>query len=602
MSCPGKLLITYENFAGELATIENGQPSAVCSVSCDCKCKCCRGIYEKYVAFNRETQFSGFERFPTEFSTGGGEAQKMMRFRTAEMLLLLQAAQSCDNFWTNMFFKTDLQEDYQSIIKAFQVKQVYISKEKLVEIMDTVTTGYRSAISQLSTTEAHGALRPTIAAPFVAGVRCGCQDCTVLPWRKLRQLEQHQREHRLGDNFHCRICFRRFYLQHSLTSHLTRKINSNLDELMENSSYRMFLADRRLREKDDQPRIQVEELVLQVPNGCNLDFVEEPTKKVIFRKTCKFMKCPFCQEKYRFSFSHQLHMIRHRLREKPSEEFDSHFSCFTCNRSFLTRSYLKKHLARVRSACRLRHRPFKCRSCPWRFQLWPALKSHVVRMHQRRKPCLICQLPTLGRCCCAHTAKECREAIKKHREQRRLERGPPKGDRKRPKPICESCGQEFENNFHLREHVNKKHLKKKNFYCEICGAAFYTQGLMQTHRQSVHLLTQTVHCDVCDLTIKARGNYQRHLKSQKHLDELAKLEQKPRNESESSRAQQDLENSFLDKPDKRTTSRFQKPGRIDFCLPCGQTIVGQILRHNRSNKHKLNLIKYNEKVRSKSNI
>ncbi|XP_017108605.2 zinc finger and BTB domain-containing protein 41 [Drosophila bipectinata] len=602
MSCPGKLLITYENFTGEVSTLDNGQASAVCSVSCDCKCKCCRGISEKYVAFNRETKFSGFERFPIEFSTGGGDAQKMMRFRTAEMLLLLQAAQSRDNFWTNMFFKLDLQEDYQFIIKAFQAKKIYVSQEKLEEIMDTVTTGYRSAISQLLTTEAYGALRPTIAAPFVAGLRCGCQECTALPWRKLSRLEQHQKEHRLADNFHCRICFRRFYLQHSLTAHLTRKMNSNLDELMENTKYKMFLEDLRLREKDNHARVQTEELLLQVPKDCNIDFVAEPTNKILLRKICKFTKCPFCQEKYRFPFSHQLHMIRHRLRVKETMKCDHNFTCFTCNRSFLTRWYLKRHQERIRSDCRLRLRPFKCRSCPWRFQLWPALKSHVFRMHQRRKPCLICQAPTLGRCCSAHTAKECREAINKHREKRRLEKGPPKVDRKRPKPICESCGQTFETNFHLREHVNKKHLKKRNFFCEICGAAFYTQGLMQTHRQGVHLLTHTVHCDVCNMTIKAKGNYQRHLKSQKHLDALAKLEQQPGNESAGLKRQQYLKNTSVDKPDKRTTSRFQKPGKIDFCLPCGQTIVGQILRHNRSNKHKLNLIKYNDKVRKKSNI
>ncbi|KAH8277864.1 hypothetical protein KR018_008925, partial [Drosophila ironensis] len=519
MSCPGKLLISYEHFSADAAALQNEVALGGCPAGCQCRCKCCRGVAEKYVAFHKASSFPGFSAFPLEFFFGGGEPQRMMRFRSSDMLLLLQAAQSRDRFWTNMYFKASLQDDFQHIISAFRARRVCVSPEKLAETVDTITAGYRSAVAQLSAAEARGALRPTVAAPFLPGLRCGCEECSTLPWRKLRQVEQHQQRHRLRDNFHCRICYRRFYLQHSLISHLSRKLTAASDELSENLAYKRFLEEQSLRERDEPLPLQVEELVVPVPKGLQFDFLEESVKPPPTRPRTKYTKCPFCQEQYRFSFSHQLHMLKHKLRGTQGERFN----CSSCPRSFLTAHFLRKHRRGLLAARRLRLRRFKCRSCRWRFQLWSSLKAHVTRMHQRRKPCLICQLPTLGRCCCAHSAKECREAIKRHRERLRLERGPPKVDRRQPKPMCEVCGQTFATNFHLRDHLNKKHLQRREFTCEICGAAFYSQGLMQTHRRAVHLLMHTVHCDTCNLTIKARGNYQRHLKSKRHLDELAKL-------------------------------------------------------------------------------
>ncbi|KAH8400854.1 hypothetical protein KR009_001414 [Drosophila setifemur] len=609
MSWPGKLLIVYENFTTDLPTLQNGKHYAGCTTSCDCQCKCCKQPLEKYVAFCRESGLSGDS---SSASSGGGDVQKMMRFRSADMLILLQVAQSRENFWTNQYFKVNLQEDFQAICRVFEARNRFLPHEKLEEILDTVTTGYRRAVGQLTGSEANGALRPQMAAAFSPGLRCACQDCRTLPWRKLLQVEQHQKEHSYWDNFHCRICYRRFYIQHSLVSHLSKKMGSPSDELLENRSYQRWLEEQKVKKQEKQPLKQVEELVVIEPRGLQLDFVEETGKEAPVRRSSKLSKCPLCQRQYRFTFSHQLHqLLRHRKQE---EALQVRYSCSTCPSSFLTRTFLKKHQQRIRFSCRLRYRPFKCRNCRWRFQLWSSLKSHVTRMHQRRKPCLICQLPTLGRCCCAHSSKECNDAIRKHREKIREQRGPLKVNRKQPKPRCEICGLEFGNNFYLRDHLNKKHLKRRNFTCEICGAAFYSQGLMQTHRKAVHLMMHTVHCQICDLTIKARGNYQRHLKSKRHLDELSRMEQ----QEEDLRDTPDLSDTNdnakpldnceiqeleqLQEIDSKSSCTFQKPDRMDFCEPCGHAVVGQILRHCRSNKHKQNVIKYSEINKTKIHL
>ncbi|XP_017001932.2 zinc finger protein 117 [Drosophila takahashii] len=627
MSWPGKLLTTYKDFTADLPALQIDKKTEGCAGFCNCKCKCCRGFAEKYVAFNGENVLGS--EFPNQFSEGD-DIQKIMRFRSSDMLLLLQAAQLRDNFWSNQYFKADLQEDYQAILDAFKDRNRKVQLETLGDILDTVTTGYRRAVSQLTGQEAQGALRPKFAAIILPGFRCVCHKCEHLPWKKLQDVEDHQRIHRYSDNFHCQICYRRFYLQHSLTSHLSRKtgITSNPEDLYENERYKRLLEKQKSREREELQisADTVEDIVVQVPKNIECYFRKERTLPVQKRKTSVHTKCPLCDQKYSFSFSHQLHMVKHRRhRLKPKL-----FPCSYCFRTFLTRKFLRKHQSRVRTSSNLLYRPFKCRNCPRRFQLWSTLKTHIIQIHTRKNLCLICQLPTLSRCCPAHTAKECREAVKKHREKQRLLRGPPRGGcKKKPKPKCEICEKDFANKFFLTEHLNKKHLNRRNFTCEICGANFYSQGTMQTHRKSVHLLKQTIKCEVCDLTIKSKGNYLRHLKSQSHKDNSLKLGKDHEKCEESTQSDnhinitmqsttdmQDMEtnsectaiykdgasrneNSEDRQLRSKTACRFQKPEKFTFCEPCGNSIVGNMQRHYKSTKHKRNLILYKKKDRRK---
>ncbi|XP_016027703.2 zinc finger protein 91 [Drosophila simulans] len=621
MSWPGKLLVTYENFTTDLPVLSIDKKPYGCPASCHCKCKCCRGFREKYVAFNGE----GDTIFGTDFSSELCEdVQKIMRFRSSDVLLLLRTAQLRANFWTNEYFKADLQDDFQAIFDAFEDKNRKVQLEKIAAILDTVSTGYRRSVSQLTGQEAQGALRPKIAALFLPGLRCDCYKCENLPWKKLQDLEDHQRTHRYSDNFHCQICYRRFYLQHSLTSHIIRKSTSSR-ELHENKRYKRLLEDQKSQEQKELELSlnKVEDILVPVAKDLQSYFKDESKLPIQKRKTSSLSKCPTCAQNYGFSFSHQLHMVKHR-REKLDTNFPFH--CSFCNRSFLTRKFLRKHQKRVRTYSTLLYRPFKCPHCTWRFQLKSALDAHVLRIHERRKPCLICKLLTSRLCCSAHTSKECNRAMQKYGDKMRPLREPPKGgSRKRTTPVCEICNRKFTRKFFLEEHMNKVHLNKRNFTCEICGANFYSQGTMQTHRKAVHLLVHTVKCEVCDLTIKSKGNYRRHCKSQSHKDNLVKFGKNNDNTKESncrkgfstiSRATEeklDIEASSSTNTDmtlesrstpnykkigiktkqthsKNTPCRSKKRGKIKICQTCGNSIVGSMERHYRSIKHKLNLM------------
>ncbi|XP_034652875.1 zinc finger protein 728 isoform X1 [Drosophila subobscura] len=625
MSWPGKLLITFENFTAGLPALTNDKSATVCPSSCDCQCKCCRGFSQKYVAFNGE---------PVSSSSTAGDVQKMMRLSTVDMLLLLHSAQARDNFWTNNFYKANLQEDYQAIGDAFASRRRQVDLGKLEAIMDTITAGYRRAVGLLRGAEAHGELRPSAVAASYPGLRCGCLDCEKWPWRTLQQVVEHQREHNVSDNWHCRMCYRSYYLQHMLSAHLKRDVRRDgFGQLMEDETYKQLLKDQKKLEVESfQSRPKVQEMIISTPEGVHLDFEKELRVGLLKRKRCYLSNCPRCNHEYHFPFSHQLHMRRHQEQRKNTTR-----SCPTCWRSFRTRVCLLKHQKRARLVCRLRYRPFKCRSCRWRFQMWSALKSHVLRLHQRRKPCLICQMPTVSRCCCSHSAKECRDAIKKHREMLRLQRGPPKVDRKQPKPVCGICSQELSNNFLLKVHMNKKHLHRRDFSCEICGLAFYSQGLMQVHRKAVHLMTKKIHCEVCDLTIKDKSNYKRHCQSQRHLDQLVKaskercetLEVKPfksqrsgvavhcetcnvtlkgdinqhlqtikhkRNVTKSKEIKAEKKDSLEHSSVRQEAvvgpepCRFQKPEKVNYCGICDHTIIGTMQKHLKSGKHRNNLM------------
>ncbi|XP_022220266.2 uncharacterized protein LOC111072599 isoform X2 [Drosophila obscura] len=273
MSWPGKLLITFENFTAGLPALTNDKSATSttpCPSSCDCQCKCCRGFSQKYVAFNGE---------PVTSPSIAGDVQKMMRFSTVDMMLLLQSAQTCDNFWTNNFYKANLHEDYKVIGDAFTSRRRQVDLSKLVGIMDTITTGYRRAVGLLCGAEAHGALRPRAVAPSYPGLRCGCLDCEKWPWRTLQQVEAHQRVHNMSDNWHCRICYRSYYLQHMLSSHMKRNVRRGaFGQLMENETYKQLLEDQRQQEVElNQSPAKVQEMIISIPipQGVHLDFFKE---------------------------------------------------------------------------------------------------------------------------------------------------------------------------------------------------------------------------------------------------------------------------------------------------------------------------------------
>lgn len=558
-----------QHFSASLPAPVVTASNSSCSSDCSCNCKCCSGLIQKYVSFDEEA------------TSSGGLVQKMVRFSTTDMMRLLRVAQSCENFWSNKYHKVDLLSDYKALGAAFEAQPSATNIAQLEQIMDTITSGYRRAVAKLNDSESCTALRSTAAAPIIPGLRCGCEDCAQMPWRRLQQLEAHQWQHKPSDNLHCRLCYRRFFLQHNLLSYRTRRTKRDVaGPLLENETYKLMLSVQQQQELAEQLEQLplVEELHVRMPRDSYSNYVLESKVRVppAPRKRCPLSACPQCNHSYPYSYSHQLH----RQKQHAISQCNRRWHCTSCTRNFHTRRIYMQHLQRVRNACRLRLRRFKCSSCKGRFQLERSLRAHVALAHMRSFSCLICKLPSQSRCCDKHSREEAREANRARMQRRRLELGlPPRPEPKLPiRAACSICQKEFLNTFLLNIHVKRIHLKQKDFICETCGKEFYCKKEVYEHVRKVHLKNDSVYCEPCGVTIKEKSNYMRHCDSIRHVEMLAKL-------------QGDL-------PNNSPVEKHVPRGPVHYCEACDRTIKGHAaFRHHCETKfHKRNSTQNKQKV------
>lgn len=505
----------------------------------------------------------------------------MALLSTRNLFLLLSTAQSRENFWSNQYYKVDLRSDFEALAAAFSVEEKTINYAQLEQIMNTITSGYRRAFIKLSMTEAHGALRPKSVAQSFKGLRCSCTDCTMLPWKKLEQLETHQWVHTPSDNWHCSLCYRRYFIQHTLLSHLSRRTKRDVaGEFLENVTYKQLMETQQQQELQ-KGSTQVEQLNVRLSKRHHLDYVAETETRVqpTSRKRRSLSKCVYCDHIYRYSFSHQLHM---RQSHSPMH-YSPRWQCYSCSRSFRTRRTYVQHLQRVRQACHQRLRRFKCSSCKRRFQLERSLKQHVAIAHSRSFRCLICNLPSHGRCCDAHSAEECRAAIRKRRQEQGRKPRPPRSSSS--KVVCNFCQKKYSTPFLLNIHMKRVHLKQADFICDQCAKAFYSNAGVQEHIKRVHLKTETVYCEPCNLTIAERKNYLRHCDSIRHVEQLRKL----------AKIKGEL-------PPDAVVEKHVPKGPIIYCEPCDRHIKDYVnfRSHCKTQKHERKLAE--QQMRKDSNI
>ncbi|KAH8418296.1 hypothetical protein KR222_002993, partial [Zaprionus bogoriensis] len=516
MNWPGKSGVAAQYFGAHLPAA--AAERVACSTDCTCKCKCCRGLVQKYIDFDA-----------ADAGTSAASVQKMVRFSTSDMLQLVHVAQGLENFWSNQYYKVDLLPDFKVLSAVFGAQRAP-NAAQLAQIMDTITTGYRRAVARLSASEACAVVRPKAAAASYPGLRCDCEHCELLPWRNLKQLQAHQSQHKLSDNFHCCLCYRRYFIQHALLSHLSRRSKgSETGPLEENASYKQLQAQQLQQEQLEQaetPAAQVEKLDVLMPMANYLDFEAELGEERVPpapRKLCLSNGCARCGHVYMYSFSHQLHMRQHHTPVR------RRWHCASCTRCFRTRRVYLQHQRCVRASRLKRLHRYKCSLCWQSFLLKSSIRTHMAQVHVRSYTCLICKQPAPTRCCTAHGAEQAKAALRQHLERLRVLYGRPKprsgpkpGTKARPKPSCSQCQRQFPNNFLLGIHVKRVHLKQADFTCDQCGRTFYSRKEVQEHIRKVHLVSDSVECKVCGVIIKDRGNYQRHCESVRHLEALNK--------------------------------------------------------------------------------
>ncbi|XP_043283704.1 zinc finger protein 236-like [Venturia canescens] len=311
--------------------------------------------------------------------------------------------------------------------------------------------------------------------------------------------------------------------------------NSSLKSILENQCLNLSLeaiTDSMLSDNTncvDSDKFNVEELTSEF-----LDIT--PDVATMNRRILSF-QCDICEKKFGKADYLYRHLRKHTgefvcpsclgvfARKEnlmshlcPSQQFDHRkFECSYCQKLFLTKKYLKRHMAK--------HTDWNvCKWCRNLFTSRLELEAHK------------CQAPK-------HDCSQCgkrfvhREHLNRHAKSHTNPKPVPKKTKKRlaeEKPaICEKCGDVFKNPHSLKQHL-RSHGERK-FECDICHSKFHRIGVLQQHKSihqsiqipcqicgkkfkskkalSVHILlhgNRKFHCEKCDKSFFQRCNYLKH--------------------------------------------------------------------------------------------
>lgn len=137
------------------------------------------------------------------------------------------------------------------------------------------------------------------------------------------------------------------------------------------------------------------------------------------------------------------HEITHHLKKT-----DRVYECSTCFECFDAYSQLYRHKLKVHEEVE----KYVCSFCDKSLKGAAALKNHVTLLHSNEPPSISCPMTGCLKVCI--TAKQLQNHIKTHNDD--------------TKEICPECGLLVANKHNLEKHINRVHLKLRNFACDIC--------------------------------------------------------------------------------------------------------------------------------------
>ncbi|XP_034827784.2 zinc finger protein ZFP2-like [Maniola hyperantus] len=250
------------------------------------------------------------------------------------------------------------------------------------------------------------------------------------------------------------------------------------------------------------------------------------TKEVVFT-------CDMCNKDFLYKSALRKHIAVHLGTNKK-------FMCDLCGHSFNDITNLKIHVRNVHEKLRL----FKCDQCPKTYSTIKTLRIHL-RKHTGERP-YKCQLCDEAYACSSrlseHTDRqhskityECK-ICGKHYNSRKTFTSHTR-THIAPKPYhCDYCDQDFTCTFSLNRHMNAHEGKAKKFPCEICLKKFSDKGQLNKHMKTIHDPNKPLQCNEvkmkCNLCKMSVRDMEKHMKT--HTDRSLLCSLCPRSYSETS--------------------------------------------------------------------
>jgi len=199
---------------------------------------------------------------------------------------------------------------------------------------------------------------------------------------------------------------------------------------------------------------------------------------------CKHLKCH--RTKMEKSPEKTERTKKHAL---PDVESKATYQCKHCDRLFVAKSNLSKHVTERHSELKYK----QCRICFKEFKSVPELEKHCNTIHNT-KP-YICPYVECGRT--SNKLFRLNHHIKRIHERQR-------------ENTCDICGKSFYGTNEYDTH-RKRCLNMRCFICDLCGRKFNIKQSLKTHLNTIHLNEKKYKCSICPKLFSHTGNRERHM-------------------------------------------------------------------------------------------
>ncbi|XP_010873654.1 telomere zinc finger-associated protein isoform X1 [Esox lucius] len=223
------------------------------------------------------------------------------------------------------------------------------------------------------------------------------------------------------------------------------------------------------------------------------------------------VQCPTCNKTFLSKYYLKVHNRRH-TGEKP-------FGCSKCGKRYYRKENLTDHQARncncgekikavhtclqcpmsfdrvvdlrLHTVSHTGEMPNKCASCLEQFMRKKDLRNHEIKIHGAPKPhaCSLCTKAYLSR-----TELRLHEASK-HRGEKLF--------------VCEECGHPASSRNGLQMHIKAIHRNERPFVCEYCNHAFTQKANLNMHLR-VHTGEKPYQCHLCGKTFRTQASLDKH--------------------------------------------------------------------------------------------